>query len=126
MMTVLHPLGFDVEDVRERACGGGRQVRGLIDPGVPVPAAAVPLDDPLHLRGGNVPRAFEVHVFDPVRCTGQTRRLVPRTDAIPAPRGDQRHGVYFLNEEGESVRKYGALNGGAQGGHVHRTHVSII
>ena len=47
--AVRHPLGLDEQHAVERVARGRLEVRGLIDPGVAVPAAAELLDDALHL-----------------------------------------------------------------------------
>ena len=103
-----HPLRFDEEHAVERVARGSLEVRGLIDPGVAVPAAAELLYDALHFVAGNVGSPLEVHVLDPVSDAGQARAFVLRSDLVPAPYRGQRGGAHLLDEHREPVVEHHA------------------
>ena len=77
--TVAHPLGLDEQHAVESGCRRGFHVSGLVDPRVSVPAASEFFDDALDLIAGDIGRALEVHVLDPMRHTGEAGHLVFRT-----------------------------------------------
>ena len=108
VQAVSHPLGLDEEHAIERVAGGGLEVGRLVDPGIAVPGAAERLDEPLHPVARDVGRALEVHVLDEVRGSRETRPLVLRAHAVPAPhRGDGRR-AQLAHEDGEPVVEGGA------------------
>ena len=95
-----------MNSMRSSASRVGRlQIGRLVDPGVAVPAAAELLDDALHLVAGDVRRALEVHVLDPVRHTGQARASRPSSRRVPAPHRRQRRGVDLLHEDLQTIRE---------------------
>ena len=124
--AVRHPLGLDEEHLIERGAPGRFQVSRLVDPGVAVPHAAKPFDDPLHLLARNVGRALEIHVLDPVRHAREARAFVAGADAVPAPHRYERSGVDFLDQNLEAVIERRTPDRSPPGRNEGDRHSSII
>ena len=100
---VRHPLGLDEEQLIERVGPRRFEIGRLVDPGVAVPHAAEALDEALHLVAGNVGRALEVHVLDPVRRPGEAGPFVAGAHAIPAPDRHERSRVDRADEHLQAI-----------------------
>ena len=101
--AVLHAFGLDEQQLVQRIPPGRLEVCRLVNPGVAVPHATETFDEALHLVAGDVARAFEVHVLDPVRGTGVAGALIARAHAIPAPDRDERCGMDLVHEHIQAV-----------------------
>ena len=103
VQAIRHALRFDEEQRVERIVPRRLEIGGLIDPGVAVPAAAKPLDDPLHLVAGDVSGSLEIHVLDPMRHAGVARRFVSGADTVPTPDRHEGTRVELLHQNLQAI-----------------------
>ena len=74
--AVRHAVGFEAQGQVNFVGGHGLEVRCPIHVGEGVPKTAVARDGLVERLGGKFGRAFELHMFRPMRDTGPAGRLI--------------------------------------------------
>ena len=114
-----HARGLETQHRLQGVALHRLEIRGHVQPGVPVPGAAGELDQTRHVVLADRSRPLEIHVLDPVGDPGDPGPLVARPDPVPAPDGDHRRVSHLAQDDGEAVGQTRRLDPGSGTGAAH-------
>ncbi len=102
-LAVEHPVRFQLQCQVNFSGRHGFKEGGPVQVRERVPKTALPGNGFIQNAGGEVGRAFKLHMLHPVRNTGFTRDLIAGANPVPYPLADDGRGVDFFQLDEQPV-----------------------